>query len=225
MSSHASLLLVLLIPSIALSDVPQSIIGTWQFHGVRLPCMEADPEHPNCPPVQELCAAASNLPANLELTFTESTVGTAGKKIPYRMLGGNSALVIVESITDTGQAFITNVRLVEGGIAIQSLDCRVHREQCERGYKEATKEAMKLLNERQAKDRANGIDPRPITHRGPALEIEDAIDGVLPPDFNKPPVWIYYKNKNQEPCEEKSELRPTFQSAPVVKPEAGLGDV
>lgn len=177
-------LLTLLTPSFALAEIPQTIVGTWHMDVGRSPCLEDDPEHSKC-------SAAFTVPCQTdighgphELIFTNSTISQGDNTAPYRVLGGNSALVIVESTDETGATFVTNIRLIDGGIAMQSLDCRAHREKCERSHKQAMQK---------------------ITRRSSTVEIAQdnpsvLVDGLLPPEFNTPPLWVYFRGAQDPIC-------------------------
>jgi|GEM_PF-5122365 len=52
--------------------------------------------------------------------------------MPYRVIGGNSAEVIVELFPSEGEPAITTIRLVEGGIALSEEDCSDDPERCVR---------------------------------------------------------------------------------------------
>lgn len=86
------------------------------------------------------------------MTAINSESGTVS--VPYKLIGGNVGLVVVQVTDDKGYESVLNIWLVESGIAVETTDCQTYPEQCVRERQRA-KEIMK----RKASQFADAIDP------------------------------------------------------------------
>lgn len=121
------------------------------------------------------------------ITITEKTISSSGADItlmtrPYTVIAGNSRLVVVEFTDDDGYESVTNIRLVEGGIAIETTNCQEKPEQCQR----ERRRAMEQLDKRQ----------QSISSVRIASSDEPKIEGLTsstPADSMSQPKWVYFK--------------------------------
>jgi len=131
-------------------EVPESIVGVWRFdmvrtmseHIDRLAKLRADVVTPEVAETQK--AALQGLPSQIDflpnMTITENTITNEtapGFNATYRVIGGNSRLVIIDGKNDAGFAWVGHIRLVEGGIALETTDCETYPEQCAYGRRRA----------------------------------------------------------------------------------------
>lgn len=137
---------------------PEAILGSWQFDSVRTMSEHIDSIARNRPDVvgleqiesmkRSLAERAPQVDRQVIITFTEdvmisinTTSGTT--RFPYKIIGGNVGLVMIEFTDDYGYQSVVNIRLVEGGIAMETTDCRAQPQQCER----EKRRAMNQMNE------------------------------------------------------------------------------
>lgn len=138
-----------LIPPIAFGEVADSIVGRWQYDSVRTlnafidELLVAEPDALTPEQVEELKSGAvknadmvDKIDSTIKATITEdaiSVINDHGQRTTsnYEVVGGNASLVVVSGKSSEGNEFLTNIRLVEGGIAMQTVDCESHPEMCE----------------------------------------------------------------------------------------------
>ncbi|MCZ6853739.1 MAG: hypothetical protein O7G86_07450 [Gammaproteobacteria bacterium] len=117
--------------------------------------------------------------ADLQMTaiITEDTISTIGTSIAnrqqtntmsYTVVGGNARLVVIDATMPDGNSFHMNIRLVEGGIAMETPDCQANPEVCEREREQQATSTFAF---------STGSEPQPRqTRPGPTQ-----------------PQWIYFR--------------------------------
>lgn len=140
--------LMLLIPIACFGDIPESIVGRWQFDSVRTmteymdQVFEANPEVATPEQIQEqktgMAEHSAEADQQLTATITEDTISTTNsnsretKTMSYKVVGGNTQLVVIDATLPDGNSFHINFRLVESGIAMETLDCHANPDVCKR---------------------------------------------------------------------------------------------
>ena len=145
--------LTLLIPIACFADVPESIIGKWQFDSVRTigesidRMIVANPGVATSEQIEkqkaDLVKQGPRVDRQLKVTITSDAIRmvheTSGPTVlTYKVIGGNSRLVILDAKSEDVDSAVINIRLVEGGIPIETLDCQVQPEVCERTREQQT---------------------------------------------------------------------------------------
>ena len=204
-------LMLILTPSTVFGEVPESIIGTWHFDLVRTMSEHIDRVAQARPDMISLEYAAAQKVAMAELakqskpqvtmTFTKDTVTSTNLdsrpiKMRYSVIGGNSRLIIAQTIDDEGYGSVVNIRLVENGIAIEPTNCREQPEQCERERRRAMEHFSKT----------HGDDPTAVQGDSSVTFLaansdEPTLDGLEtspPHDDISQPRWIYFKRADEE---------------------------
>lgn len=188
MRALAVCLFLILNPSTTLGESPKSIHGTWQFDVERtmteyfdlvakkLP-LGGDPQL-----IEQMKASislnAENLNHQMMVTFTEdsftsySETGSVGP-LPYKVIGGNAGLVVIQYTDERGYEFFNSIRLVDGGIALKTTDCQVYPEQCERKHQSR----IEMKNEEYPSYNPSIIRDPPQSTR---------------PNTGNQPQWIYF---------------------------------
>lgn len=141
-----------------LGETPESIVGTWQFDSVRTISEHVDRvakarsdviDHDQVEAMKAgLAARAEAADRQVSMTITEDTImstnpNSGTTSAPYTVIGGNSRLFVIESTDDEGYAWVMNIRLVEGGIAIETTDPETRPEQWERERRRAMEQMTK----------------------------------------------------------------------------------
>ncbi len=190
--------LTLLTPIVCLAGVPESIVGKWQFDSVRTASGFIDQVQAANPgaatPAQiaeqksEFAKYGEQADRQLTATITSDTIRMVNKRgeptfIAYKVIGGNSRLVILDATSaEIGNAVI-NIRLVEGGIAIETLDCQSQPDVCERMREQQRRRAESTSNKTVA-----------VVSAGPGA-----------PSAERPgptqPQWIYFRSFPSSPVE------------------------
>lgn len=141
---------------------------------------------------QKSAAAISAEKSNpsITVTITKDTITSSSSNVepattPYTVIGGNSRLVVIESTDEEGYESVANIRLVEGGIAIETTNCQEQPEQCKR----ERQQAMEKLRKKQDENRSTNT----------VISNEASYDGIVstPPrnDLSQP-RWVYFKPAN-----------------------------
>ncbi len=159
MRAFAICVLLILIPlETTLGETPESIIGTWQFDSVRTISEHFDRvakarsdviDHDQVEAMKAgLAVRAEEADPQVSMTITEDTITSTNPNsgttsAPYTVIGGNSRLFVIESTDDEGYAWVINIRLVEGGIAIETTDPETRPEQWERERRRAMEQITK----------------------------------------------------------------------------------
>ena len=115
----ALFLTLLLLPTTLLGETPTSIIGTWHLDLVKTIGI-SQPD--------DLATLLEQVKAAVTIVFTEDslTVNSANQppmKGRYTIFGGSSTELDFEFINQLGQKYISKIRLIDGGIAVDSMDC------------------------------------------------------------------------------------------------------
>ena len=140
--------LILLIPIACFGDIPESIIGKWQFDSVRTfgewfdQMRQANPAGHSADMMQKQNTwVANEAEVNDQqgiLTITEDTISTLNnnsgetKSMSYSVVGGNSRLVVIDAASPDGDNLHINILLVEGGIARETVICMSDPGTCQR---------------------------------------------------------------------------------------------
>ena len=190
-------LLLSMISATALGEVPESIVGTWRLDMTRTmneyfdQIVQAQPESKSAQLPQEartvLAEQAEEMNPEVTFSITKDTMTvTQGNEepinTPYTVIGGNSRLVIIESTDDNGYETVLNIRLVEGGIATETTNCREKPEQCKRE------------RQRAAGQKEERSDASSSTYT--VNDYESDIDGDITSthvDQVSQPKWVYFK--------------------------------
>jgi len=189
-------LLLILSSTTAWGEVPESILGAWKVDMVRTMNEHIDriaQTYPDLGHVKDYEAARADLVkravemnSQLIVTFSKNTITSASAKMepvtaPYTVIGGNSRLVVIESTDDDGYETVVNIRLVEGGIAFETTNCRDKPEQC----KYERRKAIERSKESGDKYSSTNFD----------IDDERDIDGVAVEDIYLP-KWAYFEPAN-----------------------------
>ena len=196
MTSRTISFLTLLIPIACFADVPESIIGKWQFDSVRTisesmdQVIAANPGVVTSEEIEKqkagLAKQSSRIDRQVTAIITSDTIRmvneTSGPTVlTYKVIGGNSRLVILDAKSEDVDSAVINIRLVEGGIAIETLDCQAQPEVCEHTREQqthavdTTNTAVTVVSEGSGAHSANRIVPsqpqwiyfRPFTNSSP----------------------------------------------------------
>ena len=146
MKAFTVYLLLSMTPTVAFGEIPESILGTWQFDEVRTITEHLDrlaEYRPEISDTEQFKQAKASIARNAEtvnpqvqLTFTEDTMTSKTNSgvfsAPYTVIGGNEGLLVLQYTDDEGYENVNNIWLVEGGIAFEPTDCRANPEQCAR---------------------------------------------------------------------------------------------
>jgi hypothetical protein len=201
-------LLLVLAPGSSVGEAPESILGTWHFDLVRTMTEHIDRVAQARPDLISAEAAAlqkSQLPelakqarAQATVTITEDTIisrtGDDRIQSSYRVIGGNSALVMIESTDEEGYTSVTHVRLVDGGIAIETTNCQEQPEQCER----ERRRAVEQLSNAQRQSSVPTDEPGAIAAMGSAGPLVDGAGSPQRHDGVSQPKWVYFKQAADE---------------------------
>ena len=208
MKASGVCLLLILATEAVLGEVPESILGTWHFDAVRTISEHIDRVARSRPDVittetaarqtAELTQLVDQPGPQATITFTEhkiiSNAGDDRTLVPYRVIGGNSRLGIVESTDKEGYTSVVNIRLIEGGIAIETTNCQEQPEQCQR----ERRRAMEQLKERQQGEVATTSSSKPFTAIGSDQRQVVGPGSSLPRDDLSQPKWMYFKQALDE---------------------------
>ncbi len=200
---------ILLFVAVAASaaEIPDSIVGTWQFDLLRTVSEQVDrvarlhPDiiNPDMAKAQKSALSKStDMPeTHILLTVSEDTITVEGTDSflttnSYTVIGGNSRLLVVESTDEDGYRSVLNIRLVDGGIAVETTDCRNNPEQCERDLQRTKEKLRERYQGRSAENSPTDVDPA-----GAVLSAEGSIlEGTLAaPDRDEVTrlKWVYFK--------------------------------
>jgi hypothetical protein len=102
--------------------------------------------------------------------------------IAYKVIGGNSRLVVLDATSKDIGSTVLNVRLVEGGIAIETLDCQSQPEVCDRKREQRTQAENAIST--TTKVVSDGSEAASAKRTGPAQ-----------------PQWIYFRPFPNSPVE------------------------
>ena len=206
-SRKALFSLLALIAVNSLAQAPDSIIGVWHFDAVRTMTealerrAEKEPERFTREMVDAQRVSIASLPTQavpeVTLTISETTISTKNRSMsatsyPYRVIGGNARLVIVEVTDEQGFQTITNVHLLEDGIAIGSTDCWQMPEQCARERRRALAQFKKQAG--------SGTRTATIVDSEGDVSIVSGDDnavihGTTAPEYQQPRL-VYFKPAN-----------------------------
>lgn len=210
--------LLVLAPLTSLGDVPESIIGTWRLDLPRTVEQLID-QHPRpsaeAPATDSTRAAdgssvvlapayqdhATELadPSNTTMTITEATISTTSRDmatvtVPYRVIGGNSRLVMIETQDDAGNESVVNIRLVEDGLAIESTNCREKPEQCRREREQRMRQHSK--QDPFTSPQSDSV----LQSDGNTVVAGSLAEPELDPAHAHPlqPAWVYFKRVDEK---------------------------
>ena len=66
-----------------------------------------------------------------ETTITTDTGNNKALDVPYRIIGGNSNLYIVEGTDVEGDQIVSSIELIPGGLRMQTMDCIQYPKKCD----------------------------------------------------------------------------------------------
>jgi hypothetical protein len=187
-----------------LAEVPDSIVGTWHFDTVRTMSNHIDQLAKARPDLLTPETASTQKAAleglhtqsgrQLTLTITENTIlneAAPGFNATYRVIGGNSRLVIVDGKNDAGFTWVGHIRLVEGGIAFETIDCITYPEQCAYGTKQAIEQMRQHTG---AKEKKNDEGDVAVELRASGeTSVIDGLVGAEDAQTYSQPKWVYFK--------------------------------
>ena len=209
MKAFGICLLLILTPATTLGEAPESILGTWHFDLVRTMSENIDrvaqarPDVISVDIAETQKAALSDLAeqSNHQATITVtkdtiiSTSADAGSTtMSYTVIGGNSRLVIVESTDHEGYESVVNIRLVEGGIAIETTNCQENPEQCQRERRRAMEQLRKKHHVDSSTNTVVDGSPDAFIAIGSSDEPRlGRLSSSPPRDDLSQPRWVYFK--------------------------------
>ena len=191
MTFRILIFLALANPTVCLAEIPESIVGKWEMDFVRTmsefidQALAANPGVATPEQIKEkkaeLATRGPQADGQLTAIITNDTIrmitqqASGSELVTYKVIGGNSQLLILDATSEEVGSAVVNIRLVEGGIAIATLDCQTQPDVCER---------MRAQQRMGAEDSINTA----IDREGNEIRVEGTPQTAI-----TQPQWVYFK--------------------------------
>jgi len=174
--------MLLALASTSLAETPHSIVGVWQFDSTRTMLEHIEsikaPENIDQAKFAEQIADTKNgidlrapeVDSQVTLTITQDSItflneSSGTNTFSYKIVGGNSTLVVIQLSDKSGYEGIGKIRLVSNGIALEQTDCDTYPRQCEYERKRALADMRKKSEGAATVTVIDGLSTEPLPSR------------------------------------------------------------